>query len=488
MENSKLFTRLCLFSTEEISDFVLFADSPYHNTNAALVRLLKYLKKCHPDLQGKRARKGLVFKKIYPEKEVYKEKRMNELMTNLYQLSEEFLAHDRLKKTPVAHARQALLAYRDHGMHRGFLKTVGKTESILADSPRDEENTLNRYLLNKEVFYHPTTERQKPGMPSLTAALDNLDLFFAEEKISLSLPAQNREKLLNEKYEIRLLNEVQRELISQVFKENRLLNFMDKMLRFGKTISDEELKELIIEYKELLPVFNFRQKQDFLVILINASSFKFRSGNQEFSKIVLSLYRIGLERNLIIENGEMHENVFLSILLAARYANEHIWADDFIKQYKRTIVPTQNRDDAVNISEATYLVSKISKDSTPDRIDAALTIINRLKFSNINYIYKAKSILLRLYYYKFIENENNYEFFIDFAVAFEKQLLRNRTMNKAKSKMIIEFVRTTKKIILAIIQGNKKAIEKIRMELIVKERVFLKKWLIEKAGEAITSM
>ena len=485
MENSKLFTRLRLFSTEEISDLILFANSPYHNTNAALIRLLKYLKKCHPDLQGKRVRKELVFKKIYPEKEVYREKRMNELMTNLHQLSEEFLVHDRLKKTPAAHARQALLAYRDHGMHRDFLKTVGKTESILANSPQDEENTLYRYLLNKEIFYHPTTERQKPGMPSLTAALDNLDLFFAKEKISLSLPAKNREKLLNEKHEIRLLKEVQDELIDQVFKENRVLTFMNKVLRLSKKISDLELKNLIKEYNILFHIFNFRQRQDFLGILINASSNKFRNGNKEISAVILSLYQVGLKQNLLIENGQMHETVFSNILLTAKYSGEHNWAADFVKEYQKTIVPTQNKNDAINIAEVTYLISMVSENPTTSNINDALIIINELKFSDINYTYRAKSILLRLYYYKFIEDENYYEFLVDFIVAYEKQLLRNKIMNKSKSKMIIEFVRITKRIALAIVQKNKEGIEKIRVELIEKEGVFLKNWLIERTGEAL---
>lgn len=57
-------------SKEETKKFDAFINSPYYNTNTAVIRLFNTIKKYAPEFTDDSLRREKLFKKVYPEKPI----------------------------------------------------------------------------------------------------------------------------------------------------------------------------------------------------------------------------------------------------------------------------------------------------------------------------------------------------------------------------------------------------------------------------------
>ena len=392
MENSKIIARLRILSEQEMKDFILFADSPYFNSNAALTRLLKYLQKYHPDLKGTKLTKELVYKKVFPEKAVFKEKRLNDLMSQLFKLSEDFLAFDKFKKSPVSRVRHELLAYRDNKMDKSFQKTAMKAEKILEQERNEEHYYLEQYLLNKEIFHHSGTERHRVNMKSLEEMKKHLDKFLITEKNQLVIITKNREKVLNEKHEILLFDSLQEELKSLV-ESNDVMHFSTRIAKVIETEEDNLLFELCEKYKIVQPSLSFRASQNYLFTLLNILARKLREGYEKINSLIFSLYAYAFENNLLLQNGRLTETTFINICMIAGKEGKREWQEKFFKEYQNYIFPEQSRNDSVVLARAFIIFESIQNVQDSSKIKEAILLINQLNLKSTPYIYRVKSIL-----------------------------------------------------------------------------------------------
>lgn len=488
MEKSKLLSRLRFFSKEKMADFVLFADSPYFNSNAALTRLLKYLQKHHPELQGRRLSKPIVYKNIFPGKDTYKEKRLNDLMSNLFKLSEDFFAFEQFKKSPVSRVRHELLAYRDNRMDKSFQKTAIKAEKILEQERNEEHYYLEQYLLNKEIFHHPGTERHRVNMKSLEEMKRYLDNFLIMEKNQLVIITKNREKVLNEKHEISLFDSLQKELRSLI-ESNDVMHFSTRIARVIETEEDNLLFELCEKYKIVQPSLSFRASQSYLFTLLNILARKLREGYEEINSIIFSLYAYAFENNLLLQNGRLTETTFINICMIAGREKKGEWQEKFFREYQNYIFPEQSRNDSVVLARAFIIFESIQNSQDSSKIKEAILLINQLSLKNTSYVYRVKSILLRLYFLDFNQNKDyeEFEFLSYFCTSFEVQIKRNKMWNKKKAHAFLSLISFTRNLAKYLYEGNVIGIEKLLTNLENHSNFFSKSWLQTKAREALNA-
>lgn len=488
MEKSKLLSRLRLFSKETMADFILFAESPYFNSNAALTRLLKYLQKYHPEFPRAKVAKPLVYKKIFPKKDIYKEKRLNDLMSIVFKFSEDFFAFEQFKKSPVSRARHELLAYRDNNMDKDFQKTVLKMEKILATQIKDENYYLEQYLLNKEVFQNPATERTNQAFEKLMISLSNLDTFFVFEKINLAATLENRAKVYNEKYTVKFLKELKQEA-RELSKTHEELAFAGRILKVIETEDISLTKELCNEFEAIQPKLNYKTSQIYLFTLLNILSRKFRTGNNEVTAYIFSLYKLGDNKGILLQNGKISLPTFNNICVAAVKEGEKEWQQMFFDKYKNSIHPPESRDDAINLAKASVLFEELIVSGERHKIKEIIIIIQNLNFQNKAYTYKVKSQLLRLYFINFTTTKTfeELDFLLYFCKAFEIQLNRDTTWASKRKEVFLTMSNYTKRLAKYIYNNDKKKIEALITELQSSSDFFTRSWIMKSAEEAIYS-
>ncbi len=96
MQLPKLITLLQTFSKDEMKAFADYVQSPYFNKLEAPVKLYKVLQPLHPEFENLKWEK--IFKKAFPEKTVYTEPYLRNVLSDLYELGLGFLRQEVAQK------------------------------------------------------------------------------------------------------------------------------------------------------------------------------------------------------------------------------------------------------------------------------------------------------------------------------------------------------------------------------------------------------
>ena len=82
---------------EDLKNFDNFINSPYHNSNKALIALYNSLRKFHPHYSAEKLSYEYLYKKLYPGKK-FSERTIKNRLTEFAQLLRDFLVNERSKE------------------------------------------------------------------------------------------------------------------------------------------------------------------------------------------------------------------------------------------------------------------------------------------------------------------------------------------------------------------------------------------------------
>lgn len=479
MEKSKLLTILRSFSKQEIEAFTLFVESPYFNKNAAAVRLLKYLSKYHPSLEGTKVRKELVFKKIYPKDPAFKEKRLNDLMTVLLKLCSDFLSFNHFKQDSIARAQHQFAAYNEKGLQKNQGKAADRLYEEICARPTKEEYHFHQFLLNKELFLSQEEKKQE----RMQNALHHLELYYQNEKIFLAALAKNREKYSSERYDINTSNSPVKDK-PENFQQAEL--FL-KCIEIQNSENENNLQNLISKFKTQKTFLSPRKAHCLLIIILNILLRKYRIEGERIVPLIFDLYRLAVEKNFLTINNRVYPTVFINVCTMAAIMREREWLDTFIREYQGKIYPPEAKENVLNISTATVLYEGVKNSRNLKKIGEVIRKMNYLEFTDFAYTYKVKSMLIRLSYLEFsiLKDFVSFDLILSACKAFESQMYRDTRTRQKRLQAFLAFSRFTKLLSTYVYEKKREKLIKLKEKIKKSKTVFAKKWLIEKTEEAL---
>ncbi len=483
MQNTKLIRLLIYLQPDEYKSFLLFVRSPYHNSNKQLAALAQCLHVHHPGFDLPKLTKEYIYKKMHPAGKLYHEGRMNVIMSQLVKLCKQFLAFEQLKKDDFQLNKFRLIAYKEKRMDGEFAKASKKQEEALSKWRDDGQYHLEKFLLNKDVFYHPGTIRYHVGMKSLNNSLEALDMFFVWEKLRLAVAAFNRMRIINEKPTIRILQKILKGFENEI-QHRRVLGFYKKLIQFYTTGEMDSLYSLVNEFESVSTKFDFVERQSNFTYLINIFSQYHRNGILGLESKIFQLYRIGLKLGIFIENEKMNDIIFTNIVSIGSMSYEFEWTMKFIENHNKYI-SDELVENAVNLSNAYICYYKAFYENNLTEFSRVLDYLEKIDYSKPNYSYRARGLSLRTYYEFLLKEKIGMDFILDYCNAFEKYLKRDKSLEKTKKKAFLNFIKQTRKLIKWNMQkllhekNFDSEIQAIRKE----SNLFAKNWLIIKIGE-----
>jgi hypothetical protein len=131
----KLVEILKTFDKDELKKFKRFISSDYFNTNESIVKLFKLIAVFHPEFNAdeKKFAPERLFREIYGQRK-YDEKTFRYLLSSLYTMTEEFLAHSTFQSNKLEVKKAVihnLIARRLHNHALKNLKAAEGTSCIL---------------------------------------------------------------------------------------------------------------------------------------------------------------------------------------------------------------------------------------------------------------------------------------------------------------------------------------------------------------------
>ena len=439
MKNYILIDLLGKLSGRELKHFERFLEA---NTNKELndvKSLFNYLKKYHPTFKGREVERkysaSRVFKADTEEKAL---KKLDNSKLGLRKLLELFLTQEEVKNQKKEHDFLLLKVLRNRGLDDYFFKKIDRIEKEWLKNPEPGiKHIHDLYRLKEMRLSHPNYELGKVienGQQMLlelceqyyimaklywTLCAYNTSNFFENGEMDLTIPIESVLEFINNKElqnpQIKLLSEIFKALLSDDFENYWML------------------KESCLEQ---LDSYTNDEKYSLIAFLSTIAFKKFQLGNNTFIDEVFQLKCLLVEKNLLVENGYIANDVFIEIVNIACVAKKLEWADDFIDKYV-VYIKENERADVRRLTKATLYFTK-------EDYRQVLDELREINFHNILYRVQARAILLRAYFELGVEYDS---LFSDLVKSFNKFLTIKSSTAKSLSasykENFINFIKFT---------------------------------------------
>ena len=477
MNQSKLIQLLKRFDRDEWKALGKFVKSSFHNSNKKLRALYDVLAKYYPEFSSKKLEREAVFYKIFPDGKAYDSRVIATLMTKMLRLAEDLLVIRQLDKDSFTRKKLLKKSYGEKNYYQAFDKATAESLQMLEKPEvKDIHYYLEAFLLHHDFYLHPDTGKFQSGVSSLEDAMKNLDAFYSLTKLKLSCEFENRNNIFSKKPELQLSEEVKYLAEKKLKKENPAFTVYLALLR----LSEEEQKDIHFQkakqvYATHLHCLNEEEQRNVLTILLNHANQRLIKGDDRYLKEQFDLYQLGLDHQLMIEQGRISDIIFSNIVGIGAALQKTEWTLKFIDAYQRFIEK--------DIRKLVVVFSKARLSFSENDFDTAFESLQKIRGAPLRFEIRIKSLALRCLYEMYLKEDYYYDLLCSGIEAFEKYLYRNKTLAKNRLRAYLNFCAFLKKIVLQNADPGSRSsfsLHHLKEELSKKEFIIARSWLEEK--------
>jgi len=480
MKNNKTIKAISLLSSQELHWFQEFVHSPYFNKHENIRKLMDIIVASAPHFSEDDLNKEKVFRKIFP-KEKFNPQKLSDLLTYLYRLYEKFLMQLEFENDEAEGKILLLRWYRTKKMDRHFLNVMNVIRQNGMLDGLDETRFMKEYQVETESDLFFTAKDSRTTDKSIERKTISLDLFYLTAKLKSCCEMLNRQNIVSERYEIRMLDEVK----SFVGNHFQLLEDYPHILIYYQillTLQESNVEEHYTSLVGLLGKHSSRiEKSELRTLYDYAQNYcikKINSGNTRYLNEIFKLYQSLLKQDLMLdENGNLSQWDYKNIVTVGTRLKEYAWCEKFLNDYKEKLPPA-DRDNAFAFNLATLYYSQ--KNYT-----RALKLLQDVEFTDVYYSLGARSLLLKAYY-----EANEFEPLYSLFDSFKIYLKRNKLVSPYQYTVHMNLIKMTKR--LANIRSMKglsreasivKELDKLRKKIEATPEITNLNWLMEMMGQ-----
>lgn len=477
MRDSKIYHFLESLGPVQLNRLSRYLESPYFNRNEKLLKIYYTLERNIRSRSKEDPDKQLIWDSIYPGV-VFNDSKFRKHCSELLDLGEAFLAQQIYDENPLHQANNLLQAVHQRQIPKLFNSSQSKAALLtLRQSNRNASYYYYMYEIEKNLYKLNDPEvnrviKSSISKINLESIVNNLDYFYIAEKLKYycSLLSWNRIVALDT--QILFIEEIieiaKKKEFAEIPPVSIYLKIYETFIYPDQIDYYWELKQLIEKYLHLFPSDEAKE------IIEAAINYNIRNANKDIAYQIelLSIYKKGLETEVLFPNGEMSPWTFKNIITQAVRLKEFTWAEQFIKTYSERLNPSY-KDNAVHYNLALIHFHK-------REFHKVIPLLQKVEYDEIFYGLNSKAIMVSTYF-------DMGEFFAlgSFLESFRNFLARDKNLSQVKKNTYLNLVKFTK-ILVDIHNGSTRNLEKLKNE-IIKENAVGKDWLLEKVDELLYS-
>ncbi len=464
MKKSLLVRILRTCSKKEVRDLRKWLHSPAHNQRQDVVDLYEYLvldQHLHNDEQ---LEKATVFQAIFP-KTSYSDARMRQTIYFTTKSVEAFFIYQEVQQDQV-HAQTMLSSvYRKRKLDKPFQKNIRETQKLQTQQEyRNGQYLRNEYFIQQEEYYYLSgVKRLELNLQEMS---DALDVTYIADKLRQScLMLAHQAVYKKQAYRIGMLDHVLEAVKGGEFLEHPAIAIYYYSYMAQTEKEDEShflnLKQEITQHGHLFPKSEIR---DIYLLAINYCVGRSNAGMPHYLRELFELYRLGLETQVLMNEGILSRYTFINIVTNATRLKEYDWIASFIDTYK-PYLEDKHRDNFVSYSQGRLHFER--KD-----YDQALRLFGQVEYDDILLNLNAKMMMIKMFY-----EQDNHDVLESFLESTRAYLGRKDVVgyHKANYRNII---RLTKKLV-KINPYSRAQKQKLKVEIEKTNPLIERKWLLE---------
>ncbi|MCX8210876.1 MAG: hypothetical protein OTI34_07515 [Lewinella sp.] len=409
--------------------------------------------------------KTRIWKRIFP-KEPYSDARLRQTFYWALKATESFLSWENWRRDPFTQQLGLAKELRWRNVARSAGRSLQKADQLQNKiRVRNENYFRNQYDLELEREEHRTYYqlRDKPRFQEIS---DTLDLTYLIEKLKASWNMLFHQQVYKTTYSVRFLDEVVSYVEQFDLEEHPVLAIHYYGYRglveddaSGATIS--LLRDAVEKHGNLLSRVDLRYV---ILMAINLCISNMNQGREPYVREAFEWYRLGLDRDVIANNGQMTRATYLNIVANAIKLEEYSWAASFIEEY------TSQLEEDIRENTESFARARLAYEQKD--YDTGMPLLAQVDFKHPVYNILAKTLQLKIYYE------------IDEYDAMDSQLdsmttyLRRKTLSdlhKDNFGNIIRFVRRVSRLT----PGDRAKKAELRAQIEAATPLTEKKWLLE---------
>lgn len=436
MKSSKFIQLISTFNDKEFKEFEKTAVQYFHK-NEKMVSFIEFIMFHYPDFEEESISKLNAFRYVFKDGEEFEDIRIREMLSALNKVLKDFLVLNHIKDADFYYELDLLKQYKRRELENLYQSQLKTVKSILKkDKFKNKEFYKRTFLLATVENEHFTAKHIRALDQNIQIKLNNLDFFYFATKLKETCEMLNRQRLLNQQYELHLFEEI--EVIIDKNRDDYLNQptILCYYEIYKLLISEDDIDQLKVCIKtlnenadkfsgeELKGMYDF--PQNYCIAHVN-------NGNTKYSNILFDLQKLLVDKSFNLTNGYISQQSFTNIVSLALKLNKFEWSENFIENFKDRMSP-EIKENAYNINKANLFYSSKNYDKT-------IRLLSQVEFADTSYAYYSKVLLLKTYYA--LEEFETLSYFI---TAFKLNVKRNKELPTFFKKGADLFLSNFKKI------------------------------------------
>ena len=327
MKKSQLVALIRSFSRKEIRDFRKWLRSPYHFQREDGLQLFEYLLE-HEDEVPSREK---VYRELFGSP--YNDARMRQIMHFLKQAVSEFLTFE-ARRNPVMEAVAYAQVLRRRNLPEEGDRVLRRAESLQERSGLRNADHLDVDFWLSRAFYDAGA-KQRSNTHSIETVIERQELAFLTRRyrsacvqISQGGPEATNNRL-----------DVVESLLHSYPKTSRpaALQIYHALYRAYVDSDDEQFRSFLNLLSQHFTIFPHHELRDLYLLAINFCIRRIHAGQRDYRSTMFDLYKRGLKKDVLLENGEISPFAFKNIVTLGLDARDYVWTEQFIQTYRHRL-------------------------------------------------------------------------------------------------------------------------------------------------------
>lgn len=467
MTESFLLYTLRRLSAKDLKALCQLVRCDAFNRREEVARLYEYVAE---QLQNQAAPKNLsqecLFAATFPGK-TYDNRALRHTMSYLLEVVRRYLALAEMESTSADQHYYLCRALRQRGLDEMLTWEWNRAANQMSTVPaRDARWHFDQYDLHQEQL-EALAPRERSASLDLQPLHNHLTVFYLSEMLRHACSALTHTAIGAQPYDEALL-----EAVLQLTEQGSWLAEHPPVALYYhlcRAFREPEETAHFEAWKQVLAdsagQFSPPELRGIFLLGINYCIRRMNSGQKAFIREAFELYRAGLEKNLMAENGWLSGFTYKNIIRIGTALGEHEWVRGFFEQYKNALHPRER--------EALYRYNLAFLFFQKQDFANAMPLLQQIELEDRLNLLDARRMLLRSYY-----ELGEYKALDSLLTSFGAYLRRQKDLGYHQ-ELNLNLVRYTRRL-LEIRPGDKKTLKKLSEEVAGTDKLAEKTWLLSK--------
>jgi len=473
MFSDKLLSLLGAFSKYDLNRFRKFVQSPYFNDQEDVTRLFEVVNKAIREGESAVAAldKSAVWASLYPGQPV-DDGHLRRLASDLTLLAQRYLVEEMRQQDPVSEAIDLQRALAQYDLPKHLASAERSIEKLLAQrAGKSPDYYFAQFRQHWNVFSRASKLVATAGYTDKLVAADfHLECFYLAQKLKLYIEWLLYRGFRVTESEVPVVPGFWEYLEDERFAAVPLIRIFRKVIRsFTDSENEAHFEALLLDLEQYAPEVDRADLRECFFIAQNYCALKINQGKTAYYYRYFALIKNLVDKDLLLENGQVPEAVFKNFITVSLGAGEYDWTEQFIRQYA-DFLPARIRENArmFNLAYVFFYQKNYNK---------VIEHLRDVEYSDVVYALGAKSMLLRTYY-----EQGEYLALDSLIDSFRIFLRRNKVISKNLKREYINFVNLVKRL-TTITSNDTKALADLHRRVSQTSYSMPKNWLLKKIAE-----